>query len=95
MEPASKDAYENNTGFSMGILVDLCKVMACCVARSSDHDGVAMSNNERLFLKAVVTCSDFSSRMTLFMRQPGPFKYLVLQVAGPNLWSVDSVDGMI
>ena len=83
LDPANPDVYENDTGFGMGILMDLCKVMACFMARSSDQDGVAMNNQERLFLKAVVACSAFSSRLTLFMRQPGPLKYPVMQ-AGPN-----------
>ena len=78
---AKPEVFENETGFGMGVLIDLCKVLACFMARTSDKDGVAMSNKERLFLKAVIGCSDFSSRLTLFMRQPGPFKYLVLQAA--------------
>ena len=75
MEPQKPEEFENTTGFSMQLLVDLQKVVACLMMRAYQQDNTNLSNQDRVLCKEVAASNVQSSRITLLLRQT-PWKQL-------------------
>lgn len=67
---------ENLSGFSMQILIDVQKVLCCLQLLELESEGKAVSNAHRLHFKEAAACVDYSSRVTLAMRQSTAWKCL-------------------
>ncbi len=76
LEPKNPDAFENTSGFSMQILIDLQKVICSLRLIKAECDGVSLSNLEKMHCKEAGASSDYSSRVTLALRQSSAWKYL-------------------
>ena len=66
---------ENHTGFSMQVLIDLQKISCCLQLLESDSQGQTPSNSQRIHFKEATSCVDYSSRVTLALRQSSAWRH--------------------
>ena len=68
------DSYQNETGFSMQTIIDLQKVCCCLTMAQAELEGKGFTNADRLHFREATACFDYSSRVTLAMRQSQAWK---------------------
>ena len=71
-----KDDLQNNSGLNTQIAIDLLRILACCLALKVQRKELELCNVHKQYMKKVVTSNGQSSRLTIMMRQPGPWKCL-------------------
>lgn len=78
------EKIENHTGFSSQVLVDLQKVVCCLILVKLEADGEQVTNSHRVHFKEAAACFDYSSRITLALRQSTVWKFFGLSQAIGN-----------
>lgn len=84
LKPRDEGIFNNETGFSMQTLIDLQKVLTCYMVANSEQSSVPLTNVQRVYFREVAGCADFSSRVTLALRQSQAWKRPILSCATFN-----------
>ena len=85
LQPADTNIFNNKTGFGAQLLIDLQRVVACGLVRACANEQQTVGNDLKIMFKTIAACNVQSSRMTLLMRQPAPFKLLSDKCGSLNL----------
>ena len=71
---AKPEHFENELGYSIQALVDLQKLLCCISVVDAEVNGSCVNNALRCYFKEAVACTDYSSRVTLAVRQGAAWK---------------------
>lgn len=78
MTTAGGSTFQNESGLSLQLLVDLQKLCVCAAIHESESTKKPCPNAVRTYFKEAGSCVCYSSRMNLAVRQSSALKQLVL-----------------
>lgn len=76
LEASNPEHFKNETGFSMQLLTDLQTLVACFGIAYHEKASLPVTNLMRIQFREITTRAEFSSRVTLAMRQSQGWQHL-------------------